>query len=89
MLGHSLGEYSALCSINSLNQKNAAKLLRTRGEAMQNAVKDIDTSMVAIIGLNIEEIEKQINKIKKVKTIFVRLLMIIVLDKLYCLVQKI
>ena len=56
---------------------------------MQNAVKDIDTSMVAIIGLNIEEIEKQINKIKKVKIIFVRLLMIIVLDKLYCLVQKI
>ena len=34
---------------------------------MQNAVKDIDTSMVAIIGLNIEEIEKQINKIKKSK----------------------
>ena len=67
-----LGEYSALCSINSLNQKNAAKLLRTRGEAMQNAVKDINTSMVAIIGLNIEEIEKQINKIKKVKIIFVR-----------------
>ena len=67
VLGHSLGEYSALCSINSLNQKNAAKLLRTRGEAMQNAVKDIDTSMVAIIGLNIEEIEKQINKIKKSK----------------------
>ena len=67
VLGHSLGEYSALCSINSLNQKNAAKLLRTRGEAMQNAVKDINTSMVAIIGLNIEEIEKQINKIKKSK----------------------
>ena len=34
---------------------------------MQNAVEDIDTSMVAVIGLNIEEIEKQINKIKKSK----------------------
>ena len=36
--GHSLGEYSALCAAGALTLEDTAKLLRLRGEAMQNAV---------------------------------------------------
>ena len=37
MLGHSLGEYSALCAANFLTIKDCAYLLKNRGELMQNA----------------------------------------------------
>ena len=67
VLGHSLGEYSALCSINCIDITSAAKILRTRGDAMQNAVKEIETSMVAVIGMEIEAIEEEIHKLKKSK----------------------
>ena len=73
VLGHSLGEYSALCSINCISQKVAsAKILRIRGKAMQNAVKNIETSMVAVIGMELEQIEKEISQIEKPKIMFVR-----------------
>src|SRR5689334_8660293 len=36
--GHSLGEYSALAAANALTVADAARLLRTRGQAMQKAV---------------------------------------------------
>ena len=42
VLGHSLGEYSALCSINCISEASSAKILRIRGNAMQNAVKNIN-----------------------------------------------
>ncbi len=58
MLGHSLGEYSALCSLNALNLRDTTSLLRKRGEAMQDSVKNLKTKMVAAIGLNIKEVEK-------------------------------
>ena len=64
VLGHSLGEYSALCSITCVGQSSAAKILRIRGDAMQNAVKNCDTSMVAVIGLELKKIEDEISKIK-------------------------
>ena len=64
VLGHSLGEYSALCSIDCISQSSAAKILRIRGDAMQNAVKNCDTSMVAVIGLELKKIEDEISKIK-------------------------
>ncbi len=57
-LGHSLGEYSALCSLNVLSLSDTARILRKRGEAMQNSVENIKTKMVAVIGLDILEIEK-------------------------------
>ena len=60
--GHSLGEYSALCSIDSLNLADTAKLLRIRGESMQDSVKNIKTKMTAIIGMKIEKIEEIIKK---------------------------
>ncbi|MAI28951.1 MAG: [acyl-carrier-protein] S-malonyltransferase [Rickettsiales bacterium] len=62
VLGHSLGEYTSLCSIDSLDISSTAKLLRIRGDSMQNSVKNIDTRMVAVIGLELEIIEKLINK---------------------------
>ena len=55
--GHSLGEYTALVSAGSISISDAAKLLRIRGEAMQNAVPVGLGSMVAILGASIEDIE--------------------------------
>ena len=65
VLGHSLGEYTSLCSIDSLDISSAAKLLRIRGDAMQNSVKNIETRMVAVIGLELEIIEDLLKKIKE------------------------
>ena len=64
--GHSLGEYSALVCANSLNFKDALYLLHERGKAMQNAVPVGKGSMVAVLGSNIDEINKYItNNIKE------------------------
>ena len=56
--GHSLGEYSALCSINSIKLKDTAKLLQIRGEAMHQSSIDLKTKMTAIIGMDCQEVEK-------------------------------
>ena len=55
--GHSLGEYSALTSVNALSLETCAKLLRIRGLAMQKAVPVGMGSMAAILGLEIEDIK--------------------------------
>ena len=65
VLGHSLGEYTSPCSIDSLEISSAAKLLRIRGDAMQNSVKNIETRMVAVIGLELEIIEDLLRQIKE------------------------
>ena len=52
--GHSLGEYSALTAANSLSVADAARLLRTRGRAMQEAVAVGSGAMAALIGIDIE-----------------------------------
>ena len=56
--GHSLGEYSALCSAGYLNFSDTLKLLRIRGDAMQNSVPKGEGGMVAVLGLTITQIEK-------------------------------
>jgi [acyl-carrier-protein] S-malonyltransferase len=48
--GHSLGEYAALAAAGSLTVTDAAKLLRLRGEAMQEAVAPGAGAMAALIG---------------------------------------
>ncbi|MGE0045728.1 MAG: ACP S-malonyltransferase [Hyphomonadaceae bacterium] len=48
--GHSLGEYSALAAAGALSVSEAAKLLRTRGKAMQKAVPVGEGAMAALIG---------------------------------------
>ena len=67
VLGHSLGEYTSLCSIDSIDISSAAKLLRIRGDSMQNSVKNIQTRMVAVIGLKLEKIEELLNKLTEEK----------------------
>ena len=55
--GHSLGEYSALTSAGYLNFSETIKLLRIRGDAMQNAVPKGEGGMVAVLGSNVNDIE--------------------------------
>ena len=52
--GHSLGEYSALCAAGALSLNDTARLLRTRGEAMQAAVPVGVGAMAALLGLDFE-----------------------------------
>jgi len=56
MAGHSLGEYTALVSAESLNFFDAVKLVRKRAELMQTAVPNGSGSMAAILGLDDEKV---------------------------------
>jgi [acyl-carrier-protein] S-malonyltransferase len=55
--GHSLGEYSALAAAGFVSIGDAARLLRTRGNAMQAAVPAGEGAMAAIIGLEQADVE--------------------------------
>ncbi|MBS8259151.1 [acyl-carrier-protein] S-malonyltransferase [Roseibium polysiphoniae] len=52
--GHSLGEYSALAAAGAFDVATAARLLRVRGDAMQNAVPVGQGAMAALLGLDFE-----------------------------------
>ncbi len=56
--GHSLGEYSALSCAGYLNFAETIKILRVRGNAMQNSMPKGEGSMLAVLGSKIEEVEK-------------------------------
>jgi len=56
--GHSLGEYSALAAAGAIPLAEAARLLQTRGEAMQAAVPVGEGAMAAILGPSLEEVEQ-------------------------------
>ncbi|MFL2903062.1 MAG: ACP S-malonyltransferase [Candidatus Pelagibacter sp.] len=66
--GHSLGEYSALACSKCLSFIDTIKLLKIRGKAMQNAVPKNEGGMVAVLGVEINEIyeifERNINNFK-------------------------
>lgn len=53
--GHSLGEYSALAAAGSLSLADAARLLRLRGTAMQEAVPVGKGAMAAVLGLTLDQ----------------------------------
>ena len=55
--GHSLGEYSALCAAGSLTLEDTARLLRLRGQAMQEAVPVGQGAMAAILGLDFATVD--------------------------------
>jgi [acyl-carrier-protein] S-malonyltransferase len=55
--GHSLGEYSALSSAGYLDFKDTIKILKIRGNAMQNSVPKGEGGMTAVLGTTIEDIE--------------------------------
>ena len=62
--GHSLGEYSALASAESLSFSDTLKILKIRGKAMQDSVPKGIGGMVAVLGSEIEIIENIIGKNK-------------------------
>ncbi|MDC3053051.1 ACP S-malonyltransferase [Candidatus Pelagibacter sp.] len=62
--GHSLGEYSALACSNVINFRETIRLLKIRGNAMQNAVPKNEGGMVAVLGENIDKVHEIIQKNK-------------------------
>jgi [acyl-carrier-protein] S-malonyltransferase len=56
--GHSLGEYSALAAAGSLTVSDAARLLKTRGQAMQKAVPVGEGAMAALLGLDVDQAQE-------------------------------
>jgi [acyl-carrier-protein] S-malonyltransferase len=64
--GHSLGEYSALAAAGGLAVGDAARLLRVRGRAMQNAVPVGEGAMAAILGLELDAVEEVVRRASEV-----------------------
>lgn len=56
--GHSLGEYSALCAAGTVSLADAARLLRIRGRAMQQAMPVGQGTMAAILGLDMDDVQQ-------------------------------
>ena len=56
--GHSLGEYSAIACAGYLDFQETIKILKIRGDAMQNSVPKGEGGMVAVLGTTVESIEK-------------------------------
>tara|TARA_B100001093_G_scaffold432310_1_gene428751 strand:+ start:18 stop:944 length:927 start_codon:yes stop_codon:yes gene_type:complete len=56
--GHSLGEYSALSCAGYLSFVDTLKILRIRGDSMQNSIPKGQGGMIAVLGSTIEVIEK-------------------------------
>ena len=61
MMGHSLGEYTALACSNKVSLKECTIILKKRGELMNNAVIEVDTGMVALIGKDSNYVQKIID----------------------------
>ena len=62
--GHSLGEYSAIACAGYLDFKDTIRILKIRGDAMQNSVPKGEGGMVAVLGVSIDKIENIIEKHK-------------------------
>ena len=58
LLGHSLGEFSAVSAAGALDYLDAVELVHKRGALMQAACDGIDAGMMAIVGLDDESVEK-------------------------------
>ena len=56
--GHSLGEYSALAAAGSLSLADTARLLKTRGQAMQAAVPVGEGAMAALLGADLSQAQE-------------------------------
>jgi [acyl-carrier-protein] S-malonyltransferase len=57
-LGHSLGEFSALCASGAIDYVDAVELVHKRGFFMQEACESIDAGMMALVGINDADVEK-------------------------------
>ena len=58
MAGHSLGEYTSICASEVLEIYECSRLLKSRGKYMQDSYPENQSGMLAVIGLDIERIEK-------------------------------
>ena len=56
--GHSLGEYSALACVGSINFEDTLKILQKRGKFMQEAVPHGEGAMLAVLGMASKELDK-------------------------------
>ncbi len=63
--GHSLGEYSALCATRALSLAETARLLKLRGQAMQQSVPQGRGAMAALLGVNIAAAEAIVAEAKQ------------------------
>ena len=59
--GHSLGEYTALASAEGLSFSETLKILKIRGNAMQNSIPKGEGGMIAVLGSTVNKIEDIIN----------------------------
>lgn len=57
-LGHSLGEFSALCASGAIDYLDAVELVHKRGLLMKSACESIEAGMMALVGINDEAVEK-------------------------------
>ena len=69
--GHSLGEYSSLVATESLDFKDAVKILKVRSEAMQESMPIGTGGMAAIIGSSLNQITKLLPELNKIGKIYV------------------
>ncbi len=69
--GHSLGEYSALSCAGYLDFQQSIRILRKRGEAMQNSVPKGQGGMIAVLGSKIESIEKILKENENTLTAYI------------------
>jgi [acyl-carrier-protein] S-malonyltransferase len=60
--GHSLGEYSALCAAGTFTITDTARLLKTRGQAMQKAVPVGHGAMAALLGLDMDAVRDVVSE---------------------------
>ncbi|WP_239616493.1 ACP S-malonyltransferase [Cohnella mopanensis] len=69
--GHSLGEFSALACSGVIPFADAVRLVRHRGELMQAAAGTVDGGMVAISGMDDEQLERLLQEIRSEGTVLV------------------
>ena len=63
LIGHSLGEYTALCLSGYLDFKDTLKVIAVRGEEMQKAVENSNTTMAAVLTSDLETTIEEIEKL--------------------------
>ena len=63
--GHSLGEYSALSCAGYLDFSETLKILRIRGDAMQNSIPKGQGGMIAVLGSKVDLIERILKENEK------------------------
>ena len=63
--GHSLGEYSAIACAGYLDFEDTIRILKIRGDAMQNSVPKGEGGMTAVLGATVENIENILKENQK------------------------